>query len=218
MWTIHPAQPDNAPIIAALHESVWPAEQLSIATIQAALTQPERLTLLAADPHRHIGYVDAFTTRSQDGITRWEIDLLAVHPHCQRMGLGSTLIDAILKAARGDQARTVVAYGNLGAETVFERFGFTPSALHTLWIAEGQPDPKETPPNEAYLLPIQTLTYRGLWIEGVLSRQALQSARALTPQIAGVMISEADSALVESAHALDYRLIGRYRFWYKNLN
>ncbi|MCU0496916.1 MAG: GNAT family N-acetyltransferase [Anaerolineae bacterium] len=218
MWTIRPAQLDDAPIIAALHDTVWPSEQIAITTIESALAQPERLTLLAVDSHRSIGYVDAFTTIAENGSVRWEIDLLAVHPHCQRIGVGSGLIDAILKSAQGELARAVIAHGNLGAENAFARFGFAPSAPQRLWIAESQPDPDQKPPLNAHLIPIQTLTYRGLWIEGVLSAQALSTARALTPQIAGVLIPEADTTLSEDAHQLGYRLIGRYRFWCKTLN
>ena len=47
-----------------------------------------------------IGFVDAFSTISQEGILRWEVDLLGVHPDYRGKKIAQGLIRAVVTAGQ----------------------------------------------------------------------------------------------------------------------
>ncbi len=136
-----------------------------------------------------VGFVSAFMTRARDGQTRWEIDLIAVEPAYQGQGIGGKLIaktyrDGQMRAA--DLARALIRVDNLPSRRAFSRLVFSSDGeIYQLLIWTPQPGAERPCPDQIDLLPVDALTYRGLWIEGLdsLSRQdqrhALEVARAV---------------------------------------
>jgi ribosomal protein S18 acetylase RimI-like enzyme len=82
---------------------------------------------VAEEGGRILGYVSAFATHSL-AAGRWEIDELAVHPEAQGRGIGTALVARALAAgarqAGLQEARALVAVGNLASQRVFLKNGF----------------------------------------------------------------------------------------------
>jgi ribosomal protein S18 acetylase RimI-like enzyme len=152
--------------------------------------QAETHSLWVAEAQGEIvGFVSAFMTRARGGQTRWEIDLIAVEPAYQGQGIGAKLIANIYRdgQVRGaDLARALIRVDNLPSQRAFSRIGFSSDGeIYQLLIWTPQPGADRPCPDQVALLPVDALTYRGLWIEGLdsLSRQVqrrtLEVARAV---------------------------------------
>src|SRR5690348_1761671 len=126
-----------------------------------------------------IGFVDAFSTISQEGILRWEVDLLGVHPAYRGQGIAQSLIREVVRrgqALGATTSRALVHVENAASASAFQRCGFTlNSAIRQLFVSDDQPSiGSSSLPPETYLLPVATLTYSGVWVEGVVSAQSLR--------------------------------------------
>jgi L-amino acid N-acyltransferase YncA len=148
-----------------------------------------------------IGFASAFLTADLSGHRRWEVDLVAVRPHSQGQGLGTQLIRHVCEVGEGYEvslARALIRVENIASQRAFEHAGFTTDGqVHqlVLWSPEegGNISREESELNRSAsihagkvaLLRTDTLTYRGLWIEGLTSlcteeqRLAVQTARAI---------------------------------------
>ena len=136
-----------------------------------------------------LGFVSAFLTRSKSDQTRWEIDLLAVKSGHRGQGLGKRLIAACCQdGARHavDRARALIRVENVASQAAFTTMGFRSSGqVHELLAWPPRRGVESSCPEAITLLPVDTLTYRGLWIEGLESlapperRRALKAARAV---------------------------------------
>ena len=106
------------------------------------------------------------------GVRRWEVDLLAVRRVSQGQRLGRKLVLAVCQdAARHDVSvtRAAIRVENIASQKAFEYAGFaTDQRSHELllWTPESG-DASDVCPDSVTLLPVDTLTYRGLWIEGL---------------------------------------------------
>ena len=151
--------------------------------------QAETHSLWVAEAQDEIvGFVSAFMTPARDGQTRWEIDLIAVEPAYQGQGIGGELIAKTYRdgQVRAPVARALIRVDNLPSQRAFRRMGFSSDGeIYQLLIWTPQPGADRPCPDQIALLPVDALTYRGLWIEGLdsLSRQdqrrALEVARAV---------------------------------------
>ena len=97
---IRPAQPEDAPAIAAIKCAVWPGEDSAAAQIIRSLQQPDHAAHVAVAEGSIAGFVDGFPTTAGDGAQRWEVDLLAVDPHWQGHKIGQQLIAASTEVGR----------------------------------------------------------------------------------------------------------------------
>ncbi|MFQ3568682.1 MAG: GNAT family N-acetyltransferase [Aggregatilineales bacterium] len=218
-FTMRLATAFDAAEIAQLLQDVWPHHTVDEAQIARVIPQHEAC-LIALD-RRIVGLCDAFITASSEGIPRWEIDLLAVHPSARRQGIASRLLERSLHIG-GDQgcaqARALVRVMNTSAERVFFKAGLC-SQLQTFNLMTASPFDHRAcnAPRHAYFLPVNTLLYSGIWIEGVISRAALRYARALLFRwglsAVGALLPVDDGLLLAVAHAEGYELIGEYRWW-----
>jgi hypothetical protein len=68
-----------------------------------------------------------------------------------------------------------------------------------------------------HLIPVDTLNYRGVWLEGELSAAGFVCAARLsqkqTRQLAGAVIALAHSESIEAAVQAGYTLAGTYQWW-----
>ena len=101
----------------------YPPEQ-----IVALLAAGDQRVWVAEADGGVVGFVSAFPTYTMqaDG---WEVDLLAVHPRHRRQGIGTALIEQVVRDASGSgaaRARAVVALKNHASRRAFEVAGFQP--------------------------------------------------------------------------------------------
>lgn len=187
--------------IADVVKDVW--EQDILTDVCGAQTEGDLPALWVATdeadgPHpadrRHpaelVGFVSAFLTVGASGLRRWEIDLVAVRQDSQGQGLGTQLIRRICEVGASNEvslARALIRVENIASQRVFEKVGFTTDGqLHhlLLWTPEPGAVPIPCFPGLT-LLPVDTLTYRGLWIEGLekltasKQRSVIEAARAI---------------------------------------
>ncbi len=241
----------DAPTIARLIQVVWPEEAPAADRIARLLDIPGRATCLAVAGATVVGLTDGFATRSQAGVLRWEVDLLAVHPDYRGQGLGARLVALSTEAerARGvTLARGLVAIANQASQRTFDRCGYQvePDPLHLLVAGPFQgvnsipvvgagsnpiiiAEPALTIPHEgsrlfspsAHLIPVDTLTYRGGWLEGTVTAPALVAARAEAAsrqwERVGTLVPAAEDALIDLARLAGYVAIDVYQWWVRDL-
>ena len=164
------ATPTDIAGIAAVVYDVW--EQDILVDISEAQIQDETCALwVAANGGDVAGFVSAFLTVGRGGVRRWEVDLLAVRRASQGQRLGRKLVmKAYQDAARHNAsvARAAIRVDNVASQRTFEHAGFaTDGRVHKLllWFPRLNDGPDDV--GHATLLPVDTLTYRGLWIEGL---------------------------------------------------
>jgi ribosomal protein S18 acetylase RimI-like enzyme len=169
--------------IKTVLRDVW--EQDLLPDVFRAHIEHNASALWVAEQHEDIlGFVSAFLTVAGDGRRRWEVDLIAVRPASRGQGLGTRLIRHACKA---DQARTasliraLIRVENVPSQRAFERAGFaTDGRRHRLFVwPPGTGGETHTYAGPVDLIPVDTLTYRGLWMEGLTSVSAEEQRRAL---------------------------------------
>jgi hypothetical protein len=102
------------------------------------------------------------------------VDLLAVRRVSRGRRLGQKLVLAACQdAARHNVsvARAAIRVDNVASQRTFENAGFaTDRRVHQLllWTPRFSDSP-DVCPKDVTLLPVDTVTYRGLWIEGLTS-------------------------------------------------
>ncbi len=224
---IRQATEQDAVAIGMIMAVVWPDSPPQIERIQNVICNPAHATLLGLVGDTVAGFVDGFMTETTEGEARWEVDLLAVHPHYQRRGIASALIDVNTHAASEQGAifaRGLVAVANIGSERAFARCGYeTDSTVHELLVA-GESDKlptSETVEVMPYLIQVETINYSGLWIEGQRTKAGLEKALSRLGvsklDVAGAVVNEAEKVLISDALALGFEKIGRYQWWWRCL-
>ncbi len=221
MINIRRATPADAPAIAALQALCWSEQPADPARVAGVLAEPDHATTVIVQDGRLAGFVDSFITLGADGARRWEVDLLAVHPECRGQGLGRVLIGANFGAGRRfapHLARALIRLDNIASQRAFARAGFAPEpATCRLMIAADGPAHAISPPEDAHLIPVQTLTYQGVWVEGALRAEAFAAAQGVRARhgwdAAGSVIPLAQPAALEAASAAGYAPAGDYAWW-----
>ncbi len=173
------------------------------------------------------GFASAFLTVVGDS-RRWEIDLLAVRRASQGQGLGTHLIGRVSEAGQQlgvSLTRALIRVENVASQRAFEEAGFTTDArVHSLFLWPPQPGAAAHPcPGAVTLLPVDTLTYRGLWIEGLASvpsesqRCVVETARSRVAEEnranAGAVIPVDRASLLAPGLCEDAVMHGEY-YWF----
>jgi len=192
------------------------------------LDRAKQIVWVAEEEDRIEGFVAGFLTVVQKAVRRWEIDLLAVRPDSRGKSLSVQLLEAAWQDAKNHQvnfARGLVRVENHAAQESFKRAGYaTNGKIYDLVIWEPQPSTTTCPErSQISLIPVDTLTYRGVWIEGVSMphvstdelAQCIEAARAL----AAAENRQYASAIVpveQTPHLLGAGTVqGRYLWWRK---
>ncbi len=174
--------------IGAVVQDVWKQEILP-GVCKAQIEDDAGALWVAKAKDDVLGFISAFLTVDKAGRRRWEVDLVAVRPAHQGKGLGQRLIRRVWQDAEGRnavEARALIRVNNLPSQKAFRRAGFT-SDSHVQRLLLWPPKLAENPapcPDGVSLLAVDTLTYRGLWIEGLASlphaeqRSVVRTARA----------------------------------------
>ncbi|MBZ0294986.1 MAG: GNAT family N-acetyltransferase [Anaerolineae bacterium] len=220
------ANQNHAEALSTLMRSVWADISLDPAYIHSLLAQPDRATYLAVEGGQLIGFVDGFMTQISSQEPRWEVDLLGVHPDYRGRGMATALVKKSTqfgKQAGAHSGRCLIAAGNTGSEKAFAHSGYQ-SAAEAGWLyvfSEDQAPPVMEQAIGLRLIPVQTLNYRGLWIEDVFSPACLAAGAAERIQrqvdVAGAVIPESSGDSIAAAEKLGFKLVGQYRYWYCDL-
>jgi GNAT superfamily N-acetyltransferase len=203
--------------IAQLIHQKWdtPGQEQRIA---AVIEDQHAPVWVAADDTGIAGFCSGFMTISADGIPRWEIDLLAVAPAARGKGLGRSLVARSVQSGNQHGAalqRALIAVDNAASARCFEVNGFQPAALCDLWVGSQAAQSTQLPcPDGAHLIPVDTLTYRGIWVEDRYDDAAFAAAQQMAladgRDTVGAVIP---NGIRHDAEHLGFAHINTYRWW-----
>ncbi len=173
MLSIRLARPDDAQTIHLILQEVW-GESLLFDVFSDHISSPEHQIFVAVDADEIAGFLSAFLAPKQ--APQWEIDIIIVHPKNQGKGIGTSLIqDALTYGANlgAYWAKASIRVNNHASQQAFSKAGFTTdNQVFSLLLWD--PLVYESVPNiveDVRLMPVDALTYRGLWIGGFVESQ-----------------------------------------------
>lgn len=228
---IRKASPNDTEGVEAITQMLW-NQKIDFGIFRSQVVNNACSLFVALEGDQVVGFVSSFLTVDIENRRRWEVDLLAVRPDQQGKGLGTSLIQSIwrdAKAHRTDVARALVRTDNIASQKAFERAGYTSGGRkHHLYVWMPQMYSGEiTVPKLITLSPLDTLTYRGLGIEGLMStclseaerRQTILAARHIVASEgrdntgALIPVDEADLLPVDIREQGE--ILGVYCWWTK---
>jgi ribosomal protein S18 acetylase RimI-like enzyme len=217
---IRTATPDDAAAIASVKARVWPAETPALDRIEQAIVHKDHATHVAhiAD-HAGTGFVDGFLTRSASGQQRWEVDLLAVDPAFQGQKIGQQLITASTlagRAAGATRARALVQVENYASQGAFRQNGYrTTGQIYRLVVSRQAA--ADSPAVNPHLIPVSTMNYSGLWLEGDPSAAHLAAAQSERARqgcdLVGALLPLEATDLLIAARQMGYNTIEHFQWW-----
>ena len=220
--TIRPAMPDDAPAIAAISRLSLDTD-MDESNIRSLLMLHRGFTRVAVLSGRVAGFADYFLTLSRADEIRLELDLLAVHPTAQGRGAGRQLVHAGIEQAKGlrvSSLRALVAADNHAMRRLCAGLGFACSDDSFDLFAAAAPFPSSRRQHHARvscLIPVETLSYAGIWIEGAASLPAIDSAFAIASarklNTVGAVVSRCDAAAQSLFRANHFDCLGAYDWW-----
>lgn len=171
-----------------------------------------------------VGFVDGFLTAGSAGERRYELDLLAVAPGAQGRGIGGALMTAALAAASENDASEIRALARCQNEPMRRlclNHGFSRSrGCFALLVAQPRPMAQAPLSHAAHLIAVDTLGYAGVWLEGEVSRKAIDAAHWLASQsgstLIGALIPASDARATDRLQARGFRNVGDYHWWTLN--
>src|SRR4051812_1198580 len=95
-WIIRTADINNLVAILDLEGSSPSAAHWKESDYKRAITQPERLVLIAEQESKILGFLVASIATPE-----WELENIAVSPATLRQGIGRALMNALIDHARG---------------------------------------------------------------------------------------------------------------------
>lgn len=217
------ATPDDIPHIAAIKSAVWPDEHNKLQHMAAVIAETDHVTVIAFEDGEAAGFADGFLTLSASGVLRWELDLLAVHPDFRGRGLAPQLIQVNLEAARWTepkQSRALIQVENSASERSFARCGYVPDDFVSgLYVAiDGKISGHPVVEKGHHLIPVNTLSYSGVWVEGAFSQAGFDAGQLVRIkhgwQVAGAVLPVHDHEAITAAEKSGYQFIAHYRYWH----
>lgn len=213
--------------VEAVVREVWSQEVMPDAC-EALINGETSALWVAKEADTVVGFASAFVTIDAACRRRCEIDLLAVSPSQQGKGLGPQLIAGACQEAESwdvDLIRALVRVQNSRSQRAFEKAGFrTDGRVHRLLL--WPPDPvaeRDDVPQGVSLIPVETVTYRGLWIEGLEAlgedeqRSVVEAARAIIAHEdrlnTGALIPDDQNFSLPGDLRDQAKLQGRYHWW-----
>ena len=173
MLDIRLANPGDAEAIHRILQETW-EESLLFDVFMDHISSPKHQVFVAVDGGEIAGFLSAFLVPS--ATPQWEIDLIIVRSTNQGKGIGTSLVGEALTYGSKlgvPWAKASIRIDNYASQRAFSKVGFkTDTQVRSLFLwdplaCESTPDVPKT----VHLIPVDTLTYRGLWIEGCIESQ-----------------------------------------------
>lgn len=225
-FVIRPAGLADIPGIARVIQQSL-GDEPNEAQIVGALRERDHITIVAAENETIAGFASGFLTWC--GRWRWELDLLGVLPDFQGRGLGRQLIQTCTETGHAmtinerdivaQTARGLVAIHNIASQKAFAHAGYIllPQTCGVFVSLGNYPDYVPLLPENTHLIPVNTLTYRGFWIEGDISQQALQAAQAAKTGYGwystGAVVPLAHTHACQLLQANGFMMLGEFQWW-----
>ena len=218
---IRPALPDDAAAIAEIAMASF-GHAFDRQHIHQVLQAKSNYTIVADSAGTICGFADCFLTHSSEGVSRLEFDLLAVAESARGAGIGSSLVRActlLADALDVGLARALVKIDNASMQSLLMRCGFQPMRTRAcLFVRSNNRAPCDASESHAgHLVFVNTLGYRGIWIEGRLSAEAVGAAMTRAQELAahtvGAVIDEDDSSAQCLLTDCGFSNVGAYQWW-----
>ncbi len=167
------ACPDDAEAIHRILQETW-EESLLFDVFADHISSPEHQVFVAVAADEVVGFLSAFLVSST--VPRWEMDLIIVCSTSQGKGIGTSLIQEALTYGSNlgaDCTAASIRVDNYASQRAFFKAGFTTDAqARSLFLWDPLTCESATDvPEAVHLIPVDTLTYRGLWIDGFVESQ-----------------------------------------------
>lgn len=217
---IRPATADDAPAMAMISRASLNAE-MDETRLRHLLLVKRGFTFAAVSSGRVVGFADYFLTISQNDDIRLELDLLAVHPQARGRGIGRELIRAGIKQAKRLDVsilRALVAADNTAMQSLCAALGLQPSHENSaLFVTSPRPTSPHQNNAKSILIPVETLTYDGIWIEGDIDQTAIDNAlfiaHARKFTTVGAVVPSQNAAAQSLFQANHFTCLGKYDWW-----
>ena len=167
------ANPDDAEAIHLILQETW-GDSLLFDVFMDHISSPEHQVLVAVEAGEIVGFLSAFLIPSS--VSRWEIDLIVVRSTSRGKGIGTSLIEEALTYGSHlgvPWAKASIRVDNYASQRIFSKTGFTSEVqVGNLFVWDPLACKSATNvPETVHFIPVDTLTYRGLWIEGFSAAQ-----------------------------------------------
>ena len=176
MSDVRLARPNDAEAIHRILQETW-GDSLLFDVFMDHVSSPEHQVFVAVEAGEVAGFLSAFLMSNPT--PRWEIDLIIVRSTSQGKGIGTSLIQEALTYGSHlsvGWAKASIRIDNYASQRAFSKVGFTTDAQMRsllLWNPLAFRFVANIP-ETVHLIPVDTLTYRGLWIEGFVESQQVQ--------------------------------------------
>ncbi|RKU24293.1 hypothetical protein C6499_17310 [Candidatus Poribacteria bacterium] len=173
MSNVRLARLDDSQAIHLILQETW-GESLLFDVFADHISSPEHQVFVAVEFGEVIGFLSAFLVSNPT--SRWEIDLVIVRSTSQGKGIGTSLIQEALTYGshlEARQAKASIRMDNYASQRAFSKAGFTTDdRVGNVFVWDPLACKSTTNvPETVHFVPVDTLTYRGLWIEGFVESQ-----------------------------------------------
>ena len=173
MLDIRLANPSDAQAIHQILQETW-GDSLLFDVFMDHISSPEHQVFVAVESGEIVAFLSAFLVPSP--IPRWEIDLITVRSTSRGKGIGTSLIEEALTYGSHlgvPWTKASIRVDNYASQRIFSKTGFTRDAqVGNLFVWDPLACKSATNvPETVHFIPVDTLTYRGLWIEGFSAAQ-----------------------------------------------
>ena len=202
------------------------SDEIDKKRVEHLLTLSHNFIYVAVKSGSVVGFVENFVTVSQDYRSRLELDLLAVYPSTRGQGIGKKLIEASIQLASQLNVyclRALIASRNGVMQQACTAMNLIPSNEEfRLYIKSPEQITQaivETP--KAHLIQVETLSYRGIWLEGDISEQVLDNAHLIALvndcDILGAVVDKTNMTTMDLLAEKQFIHVNDYRRWTLNL-
>jgi N-acetylglutamate synthase-like GNAT family acetyltransferase len=222
---IRKATVNDAQAIKTLKDTIWPSDATDEKHITSIISNPNQTIFIDEINAEITGLAAGFMTHFQDNTPRWEIDLLAVHTDHQRKGIAKNLVNALTEVGREQGAKTaraLIQTQNIGSQRTFSACGYvTDGDIRALYVSDAESANNVESIDGCHLIPVSTLNYNGVWIEGEFKPESFILGQAMRTQhqwdIAGAIIPIANEQAITDAEANGFVFINHFQAWICNL-
>lgn len=214
------AKPSDAPAIRQIIQMALD-ETSSVTHIARVIGLASHQTHVIIVDEQVVGFVNSFQTRTQSGTIRQELDLIAIHPDFRGRGFGRELIrtnTASVTAQKTVPVRALIRDSNVTSQHAFRSAGFQeePESVQLYVSTVTRRAAGVSLPDDAHLIPVMTLTYRGIWLEGQISEQAIRVAQHRNLPyygITGAVVAAGDHAAIDILRLAGFEATGSFKWW-----